>query len=72
MTQQQYVLAGLILTFLTTLLSWLQSMRNGEKIKEVHMTVNGHIMAMAERVAQLTKALTDAGTEIPPKPGEKP
>jgi hypothetical protein len=68
---QWYVLAGLILTFLTSLVGWLQSRRNTSRIGDVHVLVNSNLKAMTARVAQLTGALEKAGTEVPPEPGPK-
>jgi len=68
---QWFILAGLIVTFLTTLVGYLQSRRNTKKIGQVHVLVNSQLNTVLARVAQLSKALTDSGTDVPPAP-EKP
>jgi hypothetical protein len=66
------VLAGLILTFLTAVLGFLQSRRNTSKIAEVHVLVNAQLHAVLDRVEQLTGTLKDAGVDVPSKPGTGP
>jgi hypothetical protein len=61
-------LAGLLLTFLTALLGYLQSRRNAAKIAEVHILVNSQLADTVARVAQLTDTLTAAAVEIPDPP----
>lgn len=65
MTDQVLVLAGLVITFATTLVGFLQSLRNSRKISEVHVLVNSQLAAVLARVTQLTGTLTDAGLDVP-------
>lgn len=65
MTDQALVLAGLVITFATTLVGFLQSLRNSRKISEVHVLVNSQLAAVLARVTQLTGTLTDAGMDVP-------
>ena len=64
-----FVLAGLVLTFLTALLGYLQSRRNQQKIGEVHVLVNSQLHSVLQRVDQLTGALTEAGIDVPKSNG---
>ena len=59
------MLAGLVITFATTLVGFLQSLRNSRKISEVHVLVNSQLAAVLARVTQLTGTLTDAGLDVP-------
>lgn len=59
------MLAGLALTFATTVVGFLQSLRNTRKISEVHVLVNSQLAAVLARVTQLTGTLTDAGMDVP-------
>jgi uncharacterized membrane protein len=61
-------LAGLLITFITALLGYLQSRRNAGKIMEVHVLVNSQLADTVARVGQLTDTLTGAGVEIPDAP----
>jgi hypothetical protein len=61
-------LAGLLITFVTALLGYLQSRRNAGKISEVHVLVNSQLADTVARVGQLTETLTGAGVEIPEAP----
>ena len=60
-----FVLIGLVLTFGTAVLGFLQSKRNTAKIGEVHVLVNSQLTAMMKRVDQLTGVLQGAGLEVP-------
>jgi hypothetical protein len=69
------VLGGVILTFLTALLAFIQSRLNTVKIQEVHVMVNSnltHLMGQlgvsTDRNVQLESALKDSSIPIPEKP----
>ena len=62
------MLAGLVLTFATALLGFLQSRRNTARIGEVHVLVNSQLHAVLDRVEQLKGTLTAAGIDVPDKP----
>ena len=63
-----FVLAGLVLTFLTTFVGFLQSRRNAAKISEVHVLVNSQLHAVLDRVEQLKGTLVGAGIDVPDDP----
>jgi hypothetical protein len=62
-------LTGVVLTFLTALLAFLQSRRNTAKIHEVHVLVNSQLHDVLTRVSQLTETLHVAGVPVPDAPG---
>jgi hypothetical protein len=71
-----FVLAGVVLTFLTAVLGFVQAARNGKKLAEIHVLVNGNlekVMARLgieqDRTAQLKDTLKDAGVDVPARPG---
>jgi hypothetical protein len=70
-----FVLAGVVLTFLTALLGWLKSRQNAakltvqtEKIAEVHVLVNAQLTAVVDRVSQLVATMKAAGVAVPDPP----
>lgn len=65
-------LAGIILTFLTALLAWLQSLRNHGQIKQVHLLVNSNLTAVMDKLGVETAhsdlmagQMKDAGMPVP-------
>ena len=67
---QWLVLAGILVTFATSLVGLWQTRTNQRKIGEVHVLVNSQLHAVLDRVAQLTETLTEAGVDVP-DPGAK-
>jgi hypothetical protein len=73
------VLAGIVVTFCTSLAGAAAAWGNRRKIAEVHVLVNSQLHAVLDRVAQLTGALEQAGApvpeaghDVPPLPGAPP
>jgi hypothetical protein len=66
--QNWYALAGIILTFLTALLGWLKSRKNGKQIAEVHILVNSQLTTVIARAAQLVTVLEDNNVPVPDAP----
>ena len=64
------VLAGVVVTFLTSVTGFLASIGNRRKIAEVHVLVNSQLNTVLSRVAQLTGTLESAGIDVPPQPDE--
>jgi hypothetical protein len=62
---QWIVLAGVVVTFMTAVLGFLQLRR---KVAAVHVLVNSQLTTVIDRVAQLTQALTASGIDVPPPP----
>ena len=62
---QWLVLAGIVITFATSLVGLWQTRTNQRKIGEVHVLVNSQLHAVLDRVAQLTETLTEAGVDVP-------
>jgi hypothetical protein len=70
--QSYLVLAGVVLTFLTALVSWLSTRGKAKKIAtsigEVHVLVNAQLTAVVARVDQLVTTLKTAGVPVPEPP----
>jgi hypothetical protein len=69
------VFAGIVLTFLTSVVGFLQSRQNKAKIKVVdtkvegvHVLVNSQHDDLVDRVTQLTETLERADVEVPDPP----
>ena len=60
------VLAGVVLTFATSVLGFFVSLR---KIQAVHVLVNSQLHDVLVRVAQLTETLHVSGVAVPAAPG---
>jgi len=60
------VLAGVVLTFATSVLGSIVSLR---KIQAVHVLVNSQLHDVLMRVTQLTGTLHSAGIDLPAAPG---
>jgi hypothetical protein len=61
-----FVLAGVVLTFLTAVIGFLQTRR---KLTEIHVLVNSQLHDVLTRVTQLTGTLEAAGVDVPDPPG---
>lgn len=53
-------------TALVVLASAVTTWRTRKQVKQVHVLVNSRMQNMEQRVADLTAALTAAGTPVPP------
>jgi hypothetical protein len=62
------VLAGIVITFLTSVAGAVQSRQNKSKIAEVHVLVNSQLHAVLDRVTQLTETLERADVAVPDPP----
>jgi hypothetical protein len=59
-------LAGVIITFIGTVISCLSTLVNRRKINEVHVLVDGTYSVAVRRNATLTTALEASGVDVPP------
>jgi hypothetical protein len=69
------VLAGLVVTFCTALLGFVQSRQNAARIQQVHILVNSNLTKVMDRLgieqtrtAQLKDSLSRAGVDVPARP----
>jgi hypothetical protein len=70
------VLAGVVLTFLTAVLGFVQAARNGRKLTDIRVLVDGNLAKVMAKLGievtrseQLTSTLEDAGVDVPDRPG---
>jgi hypothetical protein len=68
-----FVLAGVVLTFITALLAFFTARQGKAKVtevagtvQEVHVLVNSQLQAVVARVTQLITAMEKAGVAVPP------
>jgi hypothetical protein len=59
------ILTGSVLGFVTAIISLLATLRNFNKIDEVHVLVNSKYTDVVKRVDQLSLVLESHGIEIP-------
>lgn len=57
-------LATAVVVLVTAVVAW----RTRRQVKEVHVLVNSRMAEMVTRVNQLTAALQQSGTAVPPAP----
>ena len=62
------VLAGIVITFATSVIGLIETRGNRQKIAEVHVLVNSQLHAVMNRVEQLRTALQDADVDVPDPP----
>lgn len=62
------VLAGILVTFVTSVVGFLSTRR---KVAEVHVLVNSQLHDVLDRVSQLTVTLEAAGVDVPDAPKER-
>ena len=67
-----FVILGIVLTFLTALVGFITTLRNQQKIQEVHLLVNSQLDTVLKRVQQLTKALESSDTDVPDEETKSP
>jgi hypothetical protein len=63
------VLAGIVITFCTSVAGAVATLGNRRRIGEVHVLVNSQLTAVVDRVTLLTATLERAGVEVPPDTG---
>jgi hypothetical protein len=62
------VLAGIVITFITSVVGLAATRGNRQKIAEVHVLVNSQLHAVLSRVDQLKETLQAAGVDVPDPP----